>query len=154
MIYPNEPIYVIDGLPPRKDLSLNAYNFSIGLKPDVAIKAYNTIVSDDFVEKMNKWGKDLIKHLFNQSDYIKNPYHFAENREREKTLILHWCTVPGNACGIGIDKDVYNSIKELEFNERLLEYNSNNIDSIIQAYSLECLWLHWANAAFAKTRDD
>ena len=152
MIYPNEAFYVVGGFSYRSDLGVanSAYNFSIGLKPDFALKAYNKELPDNAFKKLNEIGITILKDL-GFSSLMRQPYMFLENDKGKFTSLLRWCDVPGDACGLSLEGSQINYLKNEKLSHRMIEYNSHNIDSMLQAYSLLSLWLQWADTAFAVT---
>ena len=156
IIYPDKAFYVISGFSHRDDLGLagSAFNFSIGLDIDFALKAYNEELPDGAFERLNSIGKQIIKDLGEDSKYIKNPYGFVENNEDKLTTLLRWCCVPGDACELGIECSDMDSLRDNRFYRKMLGYEPHNIDNMTEAYSLLSIWLTWADSAFALTRKD
>jgi len=149
MIYPDKPFYVIDGFSCRSDLDMSAYDFSIGLNADFAMKAYCKEITELAFNKLDKIAKKMLKTIKLDSSFIY-PYKFLENEKGKPTLLLQWCNVPGDACDLGIDGFKLDFIKKgkLSQNEMVI-YNPHNIDSMKQAYALLSIWLNWSNFAYA-----
>lgn len=156
IIYPDKSFYVINGFSYRNDLGWagSAFNFSVGLDVDFALKAYNKELSDESFERLNSIGKQIIKDLGEDSKYIKNPYGFVGNKENKLTTLLRWCCVPGDACELGIEGSDLDSLRDNRFHSKMLGYGPHNIDNMTQAYSLLSIWLTWADSAFALTRKE
>jgi len=154
LIYPDEPIYVINGFSKRTDLDTSAFNFLVGLKSDFALKAYNKELPNGAFEKLNEIEKGMIRSLGEKSEYIKTPYMFVENNDGNLTTLLRWCCVPGDACELGIDGSDTDSFRQGRFNSKMLGYGPHNIDNRTQAYSLLSIWLNWVDTAYALTRKD
>jgi hypothetical protein len=86
---------------------------------------------------------------------MRNPYRFLENDKGNFTSLLRWCSVPGDACELGIDgMEVDYVHRNKKFPEGMLQYGPHNIDNIHQAYALLSIWLRWADYAYAITRKD
>jgi len=157
MIYPDEPIYVISRFFPGDNVR-SAYEFSVGLKSELALKAYNKELTETGFNYLENMRKKILKRCgLNYSDACN--YRFVENDNKNPTCLLHWCKVEGDACSLGIDgtelNSMQNSFKKKDLsNLKLIGYYPHNIDSMRQAYSLLSIWIQWADFAYSSTRQN
>ena len=104
--------YSIQGLIPRTDMPYgSAYNFTIHIKTSVALKFRDVKLTDERMINFNKvmaqalqpmWGKQKIYHSADR------PIFFYED-----TLLLRYCTVPGDACDLGISGEDLNYLQSI-----------------------------------------
>lgn len=136
----NEFIYsILNFSPPSKEAGMGAWGFGTRINEHVARKSFETPLSDEGYERMQKIGK-LIINGFGFDTSLTEQYHFMRNEEGKLTHLLHFCEVPGNACDLGIEKTDFSRT------EVWRDYVPHNVDSMSQASALLCLWLRWADA--------
>jgi hypothetical protein len=156
MIYPDEPFYVINGFSPRDDIITSAYNFSVGLKPEIALKAYKKELTEFAFNRLEEMRQGILKSCGMKYSNAY-PYKFIENDKRNPTWLLRWCQVEGDACDLGIDgfelDNIKNSLEKEDLSYlKIIEYLPHNIDNKYQAYSLLSIWLNWADYAYSLTK--
>ena len=139
MIYPDKGYYSISGfLPPDKNMTMGGYGFSIGLDPEFVKRVSKIEVTDAQLENLENIGRGIVERQM--GDCMFPPYTLTEI-DGKRTLLLKYCRVNGNACDIGHMGN--NS------GDRYLPYDSHNVDSSVQAYTLLALWLKWYEIAYA-----
>jgi hypothetical protein len=148
VIYPNEPFYTVRGFFPKQPLTFGSFNFSIGLDKDFVLRAYNTECPEKFLDSLITDSVNLIKLLGDKSDFIENPLELFLNDKGHLTYLLRKCCVPGNSCTLGINGIDADNLKLNNFSDKMLVYESHNLDNCTQAYSLLAMWLNWADTAF------
>lgn len=147
MILSSESNYVVSGFgPPDRETFLGGWGFSIGLKGDFARKCLEHKLTEQNVERFNEIGKKLLAKTFKDKDF-RDPYHFFDDT-KDHCLLLKWLTVPGNACDLGSSGVTPKQIK-VYHNERFLEYDPHNVDTMSQACLLLTLFLQWHDFAVA-----
>ena len=135
--------YSIEGFEPRDDLTLGGYGFSIFLDKEFAKRALEKELPEAGYKNMIDMAKGIIitEGLEKKGNMIKPPYNFVSGENR-LTCLLQYCTVPGNACDLGVSGDEIGRIQNESYKE-YIEYNPHNVDSSSQAYALLSIWLMW-----------
>lgn len=142
--------YRIEGYSPTKTGSGIRFGFSTSLDIKLAKKAYQTKITPKIEENLQKMAKLIIidSGLAGQDEMIRKPYSFVRREDNLSTL-LHFCTVPGNVCDLGLDINRISELKEDSDWKNWISYDPHNIDSLNQAYALLSVWLYWAETAQA-----
>lgn len=125
---------VIGYSPPAKAMTLSGYGFSVNLDGDYARRCVNKKRPEGFDEKLNEFGKNVLRSLWNGMEHIRTPYVFLED-----TMLLRFCSAPGNACDLGIDGIDLDRIDR----DETVSYHPHNVDSHVQAYALLSVWIMW-----------
>ena len=142
-IYRIEPI-----IPPSRESS-RTFLVSADLDYEFALKARETDMPEKVYEGFIKQGREIIKlfGLKNMGNVI--PYNFLKG-----SWLLHYCTVPGDACDLGLEhfshEHFLRSADEIRKEgglERSVSYSPHNVDMKEQAFCLLSLWVKWANTA-------
>lgn len=146
IVYRQKFLYRIMGFFPA-DNSLGAYGFSVELDKDLANKALQTELTEQGYKHLTQMAETVIRRagLAMQKERVSTPYHFVGNKSGNLTCLLQFCTVPGNACDLGIDGIETGRLVERGKIEHNPEYDPHNVDHPRQAYSLLSLWLNWAD---------
>jgi hypothetical protein len=138
--------YRFDSLTPKEGPHSNC-NFNAYLKGDLARKAFEQKLNENFYKTLQEDGGKLIKLNFKEKNFC--PYKFAENKEGNLTMLLRGIFVPEDACDLSIDGGYYSNIvanPEMWLTDSLsLRYVPHNIDNQLQANTTLILWLEWAN---------
>ena len=83
----------------------------------------------------------IAERLEKKMDMIKTPYNFVSRKNR-LTCLLQSCTVPGNACDLGVSWDEIESVSNSQY-KNYIEYHPHNVDSSYQVPALLSIWLMW-----------
>lgn len=153
-------LYRIIGLsPPKWDISMGGWGFGIELDVDFARRALQAQLSQEKYEMLQEEGKRFIINCGWKPEAVsRNPFNFYDvngeykPQEPNHSLLLHYCQVPGNACGLSFD---CMGIEKLIKGAEKIEYLTDNVDSINQSMALLSLWLRWfefVNAGFLLKR--
>lgn len=155
MIFPNKPFYVVSGFGLGEKGRSSSFGFSIGLDPKFAKRFYERKMSQDQLENLNKFGKKIVRNIFDYKDdsMIDVPYNFFRNENEKQTLLLQWCIVPGNACDLGIEGMEFDEVKKFR-DGRMVKYTPHNVDTLQQASGLFTIWNEWVISAYALTKTD
>lgn len=127
--------------------------FSIDAELDYnfAFKARDTEMPEDIKNRFNEMGNSIVKRFFGSRKLLPvQPYNFVE-----KSWLLHYCSVPGNACEFGLCEHAQSDLawyfektkqSKIPIPEGLTaSYSPHNVDTKDQAFCLQSLWLHWVN---------
>ncbi|HLA23625.1 MAG TPA: hypothetical protein VJZ93_03785 [Candidatus Nanoarchaeia archaeon] len=152
MIFPNEPLYVVNGLGVLNGETGNC-GFAVGLRPDIAKRFYGREVTGKEFDCINTVGKEIVTSFFKAGSYMDKPYFFIRNEKGNRTLLLQSCQTVGKACDLAIDGAELERVKKFDkfTMENLVEYSPHNVDSKMQALSLFNLWNKWVISAYATT---
>jgi len=144
-------VYGIDALIPPNESKLGFWGFNSELDPEFAAKARDTRIPEEVENNLQQHAGKIIQGFgLAELGEIKNPYHFME-----ESYLLHFVTVPGDACELGLGsfcqddffEDGWRRLKEAGITPEGVIYVPHNVDSKDQAFCLQTLWLHWANGA-------
>ena len=140
--------YRVEGFSPDPDLRPGGSGFSVYLDRDFARDALKAKLPARGRKNLDTIAKTALHSLFGKELMIRPPYQFVDD-----TCLLHYVTVPGNACDLGVDGIVMSEFKkEKESWKNTLEYHPHNVDSHTQAYALLSLYLTWAHMVEAVVR--
>lgn len=144
-----EFFYKIDGYSPSKTGFGVQFGFSTSLDIELAKKAYQTRIKEEVHDNIQKMAKLIIidSGLAGQDETIRKPYSFIRGEDNHLTNLLHFCTVPGNSCDLGLDINGISELKKESDLKTFISYDPHNIDSINQAYALLSIWIYWAERA-------
>ncbi len=141
--------YSIEGLTPRGDLTLGGFGFGAYLDKDFAKKAYETELPE--TNRLNEIAETILvdSRLIKKGErFYHSAYNFVRNKDENQTCLLHYATVPGDACDLGIDGSDLSHIREGRWDyiglDGAVEYGPHNVDSHLQAYALLSLFTTWA----------
>lgn len=147
-MFPNKPFYVLSGYSPKSEGLLGS-SFGIGLDVNSARLFYSKLLTDESFNRLERIGLEIIKNHFPKIDRSHlEIYDLLDNKEDNRTWLLHHLIIPGNAAGMSIDDNYESNFRN---SEGLIEYFINNIDYISQASCALSLWLEWARVACAAT---
>lgn len=139
-------------IPPAEHSSMGGFGFSTSIDPQLARKALETELPENYRERLLEIGKGIIMgtHLARDDFLIHPPYSFVEQDDKY-TCLLHSCDVPGDACSLSVSWEDINSLKKgrnsfFGITSRGLPYHPHNVDTSKQAYGLLSLWLRWAHS--------
>ncbi len=135
--------YSIEGFEPRDDLTLGGYGFSIFLDKEFAKRALEKELPEAGYKNMIDMAKGIIitEGLEKKGNMIKSSYNFV-SRENKLTCLLQSCTVPGNACDLGVSWDEIERVSNSQY-KNYIEYHPHNVDSSYQVHALLSIWLMW-----------
>ena len=142
----DEFFYKIVGFSPREDMCTGGYGFCVLLDKNLAKKALETELFEKGYNNLETIATSTIKGvgLAKKDERIKPPYHFVRNEDGKLTWLLQFCTVPGDACDLGLEWGEINGLKGEHFYKDYIDYTPHNVDHVRQAYSLLSIWLFWA----------
>jgi hypothetical protein len=146
IIYREKFSYRVEGFFPS-DNDLGAYGFSVELDKDLADLALQTEIPNTAYKNLIKMAESTIKkvQLAKPLEKVRPPYHFVANNSGKLTCLLQFCTVPGDACDLGIDGMEMGRFVESGKIDRNIHYHPHNVDNLRQAYALLSIWLNWAD---------
>ena len=143
-------LYRIEGFsPPSKRGQVSGYGFNISLDRDFAKKAFQTEIPEKAYENLQKIAKSIIMSGIDYDPMIRTPYVFVPNKDKQLTCLLQYCTVPGNACDMGLDWSEINDLSFKNHFSNYITYTPHNIDHHNQANLLLSIWLNWFDGAEA-----
>lgn len=106
-------MYLIRGLDPRTDIAMGAHGFSIELSPQWRVMVASCGLTQEMVDKkILECGNDWL----DSCGYKGKLSYDASKRlyEARHSIRIHWgewgpehITVPGNACGLDIDRNAF-----------------------------------------------
>ena len=134
-------MYIIEGYQPSTHMMIGGYGFSVLLKKDIALALLDKEYKEG--ESISSIAEKHIEFMFGENHLSRPHYHFME-RDGKKSWLLQYCTVPGNACDLGIAFADMNDTKTIDGDVYVI-YSSHNVDSSRQAYALLSIWLTWFN---------
>ena len=139
-------VYRIEGYSPSKTGFGMQFGFSTSLDIELAKKAYQTEITEKLHDKFQEMAKLIIINsgLAGKDESIRKPYSFVRKEDNNLTNLLHFCTVPGNSCDLGLDINRIYELKKDSDLKNWISYDPHNVDSIYQAYALLSIWLYWA----------
>ena len=134
-------MYKIEGFQPSTHMMIGGYGFNVLLKKEIAL----ILLDKDYKkgETISKIAESHIEFMFGENHLSRPHYHFME-RDNKISWLLQYCTVPGNACDLGIAFADLNDTKIIDGCEYVI-YSSHNVDNPRQAYALLSIWLTWFN---------
>ena len=136
-------IYEINGFMPPSEPGVGRCGFSAFLDKELAVRASQVKVSSEIQKGLLKFGSEAIRRVwerdFKESELCGEVYNFHED-----SLLLQYCSVPGDRCILGMAPGILTTLQEGTFPDRV-EYSTHNVDNPLQAYALLTLWLRWAN---------
>lgn len=145
IVYRERFLYRIDGFFPVEHLDIGAYGFSVELDKNLANRALQTELTESGYKNLMKLSETLIQRVWlsRKGERVRPPLHFVANKEDKLTCLLQFCTVPGDACDLGIDgMETGRFVERGEIN-RNITYCPHNVDNPRQAYALLSVWLSW-----------
>ena len=153
MIKKEKLTYRIEGLLPTLHMSMGGYGFCVLLDKCTVDKLLSIPYSRD--ENITKIAMNTISRIFGErNDFWRNPCVFMMMSDGEPSSLIQYCTVPGDACSLGIDfGDIDGNIK-YDGEKKWVMYSTHNVDSPTQAYALLSLWLQWMNTIHVLFKDE
>lgn len=155
LVYREKFLYRIEGFFPADRLNLGAYGFAVELDKDFANKALQTEITEEGYKNLTKSVETTIRRvgLVGKNDRVRTPYNFVANKEGKLTCLLQFCTVPGDACDLGIGGIESGDFIARGVINRNPMYQPHNVDHPKQAYALLSAWLTWFNLIEAVLSD-
>jgi hypothetical protein len=143
--------YAFDGLLPSPQLG--GYGFSFQLHASFAKQAYATPYDENLHRQLQTDAKQILidtKLIDKKEKYWRPRFNFVD-----KTSLLQWTEVPGDACDLGIDgNDVNYTRRELADSDLpfdyFIPYNPHNVDTSAQAFALLAQMVLWHDAVKKK----
>lgn len=139
-----EILYRIEGLIPTRTMAVGGYGFCVSLDMDSALLLLK--IPRNPTERITDIAKKTLEVLFGDR-LLHPPYRFIQMQDGSKrdSCLLHYCTVAGDACDLGISFADLDSNSKYRSGKKWVIYSSHNVDSPTQAYGLLSLWLQWFN---------
>lgn len=136
--------YRIQGFEPPDDDRLGGYGFNIIVSPDFCKKALNKCLPEVGYNNLQRYAKNIVDKIM-PNRLPAEPLNFFPMNEKEQTLscLLQSCSVPGNACSLGVSWAQLSGLKKGDTDS--LHYDPHNVDDKNQAFALLSIWLKWAN---------
>jgi len=142
--------------PPEERRSMGGWGFNVFLDGNWARKALQSPLSQKAYEILQTRGREVTvncgwkleavsRDQFNFYDVNGDDSHSSRNPSK----LLHYCQVPGNACGLSFD---CSGIPKLKRGAESIEYACDNVDSMSQSIALIALWTTWLEFADAGFR--
>ena len=155
MLYGRDSFYRIEGFSTLGE-GMGGQGFMIHLDPDYAKRFYETELNERGHDHLQDHGKRIIvgAGLVESIEDTRNPFVFVENDEGNRTFLLHYLSVPGDACDLGIDGSKMGYWKPFfkgkgGRTEFWVDYTPHNVDSMQQSHALLSAWLAWVGGAEA-----
>jgi hypothetical protein len=146
----NNFIYEIPVILPARDMPHSQWGFNVQIDPYIAFSAREKIVPPDFVERFQKYGREIVKLYGVKGMNSQSPYSFIE-----KSALILGVSVPGDAADLSLDEGCREDFQEQGWKEireigktqpiAPFSYTPHNVDTKDQAFCLLALWLNWAN---------
>ena len=144
-------MYMIEGFSPSAHMTAGGYGFNVLLRKDIVLALFNKDYKEG--ERISNIAESHIDILFGENQLLRPHYHFMERKNGKISWLLQYCTVPGNACDLGIAFADLNDTRLIDEVEYVI-YSSHNVDGVKQAYALLSIWLTWFNTIKSAIRDD
>jgi hypothetical protein len=133
--------------PPEEGRSMGRWGFNVFLDGNFARKALQSPFSQKHYGILQSRGREVIVNCGWKPEAVsRDPFNFYDvngddsRNLRNPSRLLHYCQVPGNACGLSFDCSGLPNLKEDAEN---IEYVCDNVDSMNQSMALIALWTTW-----------
>lgn len=147
-------------IPPEKE-GLGQWGYGVKIKDRLALRARESALTEEVFDNLDKKGRIIIQRYFGEyaNNQVRPPYSFVD-----KSFLLKSVDCPGNSCnlyltrlddftGSNFEQKRKSTLKLIEDNQKDylfgVEYGPHNVDSMIQAFCLQTLWLNWAKCVGA-----
>lgn len=145
-------VYEITFFAPPPEKTLGGFGLEVEVDLDFANRARELKMDERTLQRFQEQGLTTINRFFrlNEDSRVRPTFKFVDD-----SWLLHYVDVPGNACGLGLDREgrdfFYGRSTQIHsLRSDNARYESFNVDTVIQASCLLSLITYWANQANAK----
>lgn len=142
--------YKIQGFCPPDEIGrMSGFGFGVMIDKELVDFALQKRITKRQYDFMQSDAESIIRGvgLANSNESIRKSCFFVSTKNKKNlSCFMQYCTVPGNACHLGLDgMKVYSLQKDRESYSNFVEYTSHNVDTHTQAYALLSIWINWAD---------
>lgn len=135
--------------PPQGENRLGMWGFSIALDTTFAQVVKSRALTDRFLEQLQTAAADWGDRCAGYDGGSIPRVNFWDD-----TMLLTNISVPGNACGLDMERDHFSRLDDQRWPPRQIDYDPHNVDTMGQAAGLLAIWLFWFEGAFAQISVD